>query len=57
MIGVLHTTHPTEGYGITVRYRRVDGNTKILGIHTYGKDIWGELSSSAIEIIKSQIPE
>jgi hypothetical protein len=56
MIGVLQTTHPTEGYSISVRYRRVDGNIKILGIHTHGKDIWGQLSSSEINILKSQIP-
>jgi hypothetical protein len=56
MIGVLNTTHPTEGYGISVRYRRVDKRIAILGIHTHGKDIWGQLSSSEIQILKSQIP-
>ena len=56
MIGVLETTHPTEGYGISVRYRRVDGRVTILGIHTHGKDIWGQLSSSEIQILKSRIP-
>ena len=56
MIGVFETTHPTEGYGISVRYRRVDGRITILGIHTHGKDIWGQLSSSEIQILKSRIP-
>jgi len=56
MIGILRTTHPTEGYSITVRYRRIDKKVTILGIHTHGKNIWGELSSSEIQILKAQIP-
>lgn len=56
MISVFETTHPTEGYGISIRYRKVDSVIKILGIHTHGKDIWGQLSSSEIQILKSRIP-
>ena len=56
MIGIFETTHPTEGYAISVRYRRVDGRVTILGIHTHGTDIWGKLSSSEIQILKSGIP-
>ena len=56
MIGIFETTHPTEGYSVTIRYRRADGRIKILGISTHGKDIWGSLSSSEIQILKSRIP-
>jgi hypothetical protein len=56
MIGVLDTTHPTEGYSISVRYSRVNKKITILGIHTHGKDIWGQLSLSEIQVLKSQIP-
>ena len=55
MIGVFETTHPTDGYSISIRYRRVDGRITILGIHTDGKDIWGSLSSSEIQILKDRI--
>ena len=56
MIGVFHTTHPTEGFGISVRYVKVDSKIRILGIHTYGKDILDQLSSDEINLLKSQIP-
>jgi hypothetical protein len=56
MIGVLETTHPTQGYSITIRFSRVDGVVKILGMHSHGRDIWGDLSSSEIQILKSRIP-
>jgi hypothetical protein len=56
MIGVFHTAHPTQGYSISVRFRRVDRNITILGIHSNGKDVWGSLSSAEIQEIKSRIP-
>jgi len=56
MIGVLETTHPTEGYAISIRYRRVGGIITVLGMHTHGKDIWGQLTSSDRQILKSRIP-
>lgn len=55
MIGILDTTHPTEGYSLSVWYRRVDGRVIILAINTHGKDIWGQLSSREIQILKSRI--
>lgn len=56
MIGVFETTHPTEGYGIAIRYLRSGHKITVLGIHTHGKDIWGQLSSSEIQILKTLIP-
>jgi hypothetical protein len=56
MIGVFKTTHPTDGYSISIRYSRFDGRIRILGIHSHGKDIWGQLSLGVIEILKSRIP-
>ncbi len=55
MIGVFETVHPTEGYSISIRYRRVDGIVRILGIYSHGKNIWGELSLDVIRILKSRI--
>lgn len=53
MIGVLSTTHPTEGYGIIVRYTRVDWRMKITSItDSASKDVWGQMSSSDIQEIK-----
>ena len=55
MIGIFTTTHPTEGYQVSIRYSRVDGVVRILGIHTHGKDIFAQLTWSEIEILKYQI--
>ena len=55
MIGVLDTIHPTEGYSISVRYRRVDAKVTILGIWTHGKDIWGKIPPYVIQKLKSEI--
>lgn len=57
MIGVFQTTHPTEGYGLVVRYTKVDRSIRITGITMAGgKDAWGSLTSEQIQIIKSKIP-
>ena len=57
MIGVLQTTHPTEGYAVYVRYKKIDSRITILGIRdSAGGNVWGAMSSEVIQIIKSQIP-
>lgn len=58
MIGTHRTVHPTEGYGIVIRFRRVDRNITFLSICDFsGIDIWGSLSSDQIQILRSEIPK
>lgn len=56
MIGILRTSHPAEGYGLIVRYTKVDGKVKINSITTFsGKDVWGQMTSEMIQGFKTQI--
>ncbi len=56
MIGIFETTHPSECYSISIMYKRVDSVITILSINSHGKDIWGQLSSNEIQILKARIP-
>ena len=55
MIGVLQTVHPDHGYAISIRYIRIDGNVKILGIHTHGKDVLSEFTDEQLRYFQQQI--
>lgn len=54
MIGVFKTIHP-NGYSISIRYLKIDDKITILGVHSYGKDVLGELSSLELQTLIDSI--
>ncbi len=57
MIGVLNTVHPFEGYALSVRYIKVDGQIRITSVTHYSKDVFLALSAETLRILKLKIRE
>lgn len=49
------TTHPTEGYNVQILYIVENWRVRIVRVFADGKDIFGHLSSSEIQVLKARI--